>query len=183
MKKKHEKKAAIDLSINTIVIIIISLVILAGGVSLLYKFIGGAEEIKADLDLRTQDELERLLVDQGKRVALPLHVADIERGKSHVFGIGMLNTLDNKEDFYIEIISNKVIDTSEQDVTGQQKVMSWLSYRTDGISIASGNNQKESILVSIPDDAIKGQYIFTATVKTTDMNSYGNPQKFIVNVK
>src|SRR3989338_1661935 len=91
-------KGAIELSVNTLVVVIISLVILAGGITLLYKFIAGAEEIKADLDARTTEELERLLVQQGKKVALPLHVADVERGKTHVFGLGILNALEAQQD-------------------------------------------------------------------------------------
>src|SRR3989344_8163548 len=86
-----DTKGAIELSMNMLVMIIISIVILTGGMVLLYKFIGGAEDIKSQLDTRTDSELERLLVDQGKQVALPLHTATVTRGESHVFGIGILN--------------------------------------------------------------------------------------------
>ena len=88
------KKGALGLSVETLVIIIISLVILSAGITLIYQFISGAEDIKAQLDQKTQEELDRLLVTQGKKVALPMHVATIRRGESHVFGIGILNTFD-----------------------------------------------------------------------------------------
>ena len=65
------KKGALGLSIETLVIIIISLVILSAGITLIYQFISGAEEVKAQLDQKTQDELDRALTAQGKKVALP----------------------------------------------------------------------------------------------------------------
>jgi hypothetical protein len=179
------KKGAIGLSINTLVVVIISIVILSGGITLLYKFIGGAEDIKATLDQRTQDELERLLVGQGKKVALPLHVAEIPRGESHLFGLGISNTKDNKDNFAIGIKLSKVVDEFEEDITDQvstDTVEEWVFYNTGAISLDSGENHKESLLVNIPKNAVKGQYIFTVSVVSSSGDSYGNPQKFYVTV-
>ena len=187
MKKRHynsNTRGSIGLSVETLVIIIISLVILAGGITLIYQFISGAEEIKGQLDQKTQDELERLLVSQGKKVALPLHVATIGRGDSHVFGLGILNTLDVTKHFYIQIAINKVVDEAEQDITNQvdlQQIQSWVFYDSGALSINSNDNHKEALLVQVPTSAVKGQYIFVAIV-VVDTAVYGNPQTFVVNV-
>src|SRR3989344_2758265 len=103
------KKGAIGLAVDVLVIIIISLVILAGGITILYKFIGGAEQTKAQLDERTNQELERLLVDQGQQVALPLHTAAIERGDSHVFGLGILNIGGVGNQFKVQVELDKMV--------------------------------------------------------------------------
>ncbi len=188
MKKRHSNsniRGAIGLSIETLVIIIISLVILGAGITLIYQFIGGAEDIKAQLDLKTQDELERLLVGQGKKVALPLHVATVPRGDSHIFGLGILNTYDTIENFRIEIRLNKVTDETKADVTTQVNplnVAGWALYNTASIAIESNANNKEAILIQVPKDAIKGEYIFVAEVFDSKNNLYGNPQTFIVKV-
>ena len=176
------RKGAISLSINTLVVIIISLVILSGGITLLYKFIHGAKDIKGELDKKTQDELERLLVQQGQRVALPLHVADVNRGDTHIFGIGILNTYDTQQTFFIKISLSKAVDEFEKEMQVDKKsVDSWVFYNSDGILINPDNNHKEALLVSVPKNAAKGQYIFVASVQTST-GSYGNPQTFIVNV-
>lgn len=178
-----DNKGAIGLSINVLVIIIISLVILSGGITLLYKFIGGAEEIKTDLDKRTQDELERLLVSQGQKVALPLHVAEVARGEIHVFGIGILNTFDTQQTFFIKIQLKKAVDEFGQEIpVNTASVVSWIFYNSKGILINADNNHKETLLVNVPKTAAKGQYIFAASVQTSS-GPYGNPQTFIVNVK
>ncbi len=171
---------------NVLVIIIISLVILAGGITLIYKFIGGAEELKGQLDSRTQQELERLLVDQGQQVALPLHVATIFRGESHVFGIGVLNTGGVGEDFYLEVQSLKVVDLEEHDISTPQllaQTQSWVLYNSDALLIEENQHSREAILVDVPRTAPEGQYLYLARVRTASGAQYGNAQSFIVNVR
>ncbi|MEW5897087.1 MAG: hypothetical protein AB1668_05315 [Nanoarchaeota archaeon] len=184
-----QKQAALSLSMEVLVVIIISIVILVGGISLLYKFIGGAEDIKGELDRKTQDELERLLVDQGMRVALPLHAADVQRGENHVFGLGILNTFNSRQGFIIQIALKKVVDETQKDITSQVNsadVIKWALYNADPIFLDPVEHRKEPILINVPKDAIKGQFIFSALVRANidgkDI-AYGNPQTFIVNVK
>jgi hypothetical protein len=174
------RKAAIGLSINTLVVVIISLVVLGGGITLLYKFIGGAEEIKGELDQKTKTELERLLVDQGKPVALPLHVAYVNRGEQHVFGIGILNIGGVGDDFNIEVELSKVLDETETEIS--VSTGSWLLYNTKSIKILEGEHVSESILVNVPKTAPNGQYIFSVRINS-ESKQYGNTQKFYVNVK
>lgn len=188
MKKKHSNtntRGAIGLSIETLVIIIISLIILSAGITLIYQFIRGAEDIKAELDSKTQDELERLLVGQGKKVALPLHVATVPRGDSHIFGLGILNTYDATENFRVSIRLNKVTDETKADITSQvnpQNVAAWALYNTASIAVESNAHDKEAILIQVPKDALKGEYIFVAEVFDGKNNLYGNQQTFIVKV-
>ncbi len=180
-----EKNGAIGLSVETLVIIIISLVILASGITLIYQFISGAEEIKSDLDQKTQEELERLLVNQGQKVALPLHTATLYRGENHVFGLGILNTLDITENFYITVRLEKVADSAENDITAQvdtAEAAGWVFYDSGALPLESNGNRKEALLVQVPKEAIKGRYIFVATVSRSDKTTYGNPQTFIVTV-
>ena len=181
---KHNHKAAIDLSINLIVTVIISLVILGGGIALLYKFIGGAEQVKTDLDQRTSQELERLLIDEGKQVALPLHTVNINRGDSHVFGLGVLN-IGPESDFLITVQLIKVVDAQNQDITAQieqNEPATWLLYNQESIHLQENEAYKEAILVEIPTTAPAAQYIFSARVISNN-EPYGNPQTFYVNAK
>ncbi len=179
------KKGAIGLAVDVLVIIIISLVILTGGIVILYKFIGGAEQTKAQLDERTNEELERLLVDQGQLVALPLHVASIQRGESHVFGIGILNIGGVGNQFKIQVELDRVANENQEDITAQvdrEAVVGWLLYNDAPLLIQESEHHKEEILVNPPSDSIKGAYIFKAKVLLPDGQQYGNTQNFIVNI-
>ncbi len=187
------KRGSIGLSIEMLVVIIISLVILSGGIVLLYQFIGGAEDIKAQLDERTSAELERLLVDQGQRVALPLHVATVTRGESHVYGLGILNVDSRFSKFSIEVSLSDVLD--EKGVTlgydsnkRAQLATDWVIWDSDPANIPEGGSKKEGILVQVSENAATGTYIFDARVNAVDTVTnnpvqYGNTQKFYVKVK
>lgn len=181
-----DRRGAIELSMNTLVIVIISLVILGSGITLLYKFVDISIDKKEQLDQRTNEELEHLLVDQGKQVALPLHVADIQAGESHVFGLGILNS-DKKygNEFTINVELNKAIDKVGTDIKEEVKesTETWPLYSTDPLLIEENEHKKESILVDVPTNAKKGQYIFDVIIKTADGKPYGTKQKMIVNVK
>jgi hypothetical protein len=181
------KKGAIGLSVNVLVIIIISMVILFMGVSLLYNFIDQSEQSKKELDARTQQELERILIDQGKPTALPLRTATIERGEHHVFGLGILNfdtEATGGNTFKIRSELSKVVDEGDKDITDQlnQDVMSWI-YHINEVELNEGQYNIESIFVSVPKNAQVGTYIFNVKVTSQSGNVHGNVQKFYVNVK
>ncbi len=184
-----QKRGAVELSINMLVVIIISLVILGAGVTLLYKFISGAEEIKAQLDERTKAELERLLIDQGKKVALPLHIATVPRGEPHVFGIGILNIDEEHTQYQIEVTLDKVVDENNQPISPiyeaerHRKVQEWTLYDQSLMTIQTGEHQQQAILVNLPKDAAKGTYIFSAKVTNEEGQQYGNVQQFYVNAR
>lgn len=181
------KKGALDLPINLLVTIIISIVILMSGIALMYQFIKGSEDIQAQLDERTTQELERLLVQQGKQVALPFHQATLQRGEQHVFGLGILN-IGGKEtgaQFKVTVELFKVTNDAEQDLTSQinkQDVESWLLYRQEVFIVKENDHHSEPILIKVHNDALQGIYIFRVKVLLASGQLYGNPQQFIVNV-
>ena len=180
------KKAAIGLSINTLVVVIISLVILGSGITMLYKFIGGAEDIKGQLDSKTNEELERLLVNQGERVALPLNSVTIPKDEGHVFGIGILNIAE-KADFTVVVGLSKFINANGEIVeinpSKETEILEWLLYNSEPITLGENEHYKESIMVNVPNTATEGQYIFKAQIMMNEVESYGNIQKFYVTVK
>ncbi|MBT3298299.1 hypothetical protein HN385_05215 [archaeon] len=187
------KKGAISLAINTIVIVMISLVVLGLGISLMRNMISGAEEIKDQLDMQTEEELERLLVDQGKKVALPLHTVTLEAGENHVFGIGILNidTDTYGEEFTINIELSKVLDDTDDEITSEVDIagaLLWVLYDTSTLTIEENGYRKESILVDVPEDAKKGTYIYNVEVDYItppegESDQYDNVKKFYVTVE
>jgi hypothetical protein len=181
------KKAAVSLSINTLVIIIISLVILGSGLVLLNKFLNTSTEFKDDLDRRTEEELERLLVDEGRQVALPLKAATLAGGEDHLFGFGILN-INERADFEISVSLSKFVDDENHIRTMEQTDIanSWLLYFTDLITLNENEARKEKILIQIPGDAIKGEYIYNVKVFKDSLGEnvqYGNTQKIVITVR
>jgi len=175
------KRGAIGLAINMIVIIILSIVILGLGIAFLQSIMGGANDLKADLDAQTSNELERLMMDQNKKVAVPLNTASLFGGDNHVFGVGILNILDDRG-FSITIEQTKYIDENEDIDTTSRSGNSWLLYNNELIQIAQNDHHKEGVLVAVPKDAARGTYIFDVRVTQDNGELYDNVKKFYVEV-
>lgn len=175
-------KKGMELSINMLVVIIISLVVLGGGVGLLFKFMGQADELQKDLDSRTKEELRRLLIDQGKQVAISLRTTTVQRGDNFIFGIGILNTGGVGEQFNMEVELSKATDEQQQDITTIIDASGWYLYNNRPFLIRENEHFSGSLLVSPPKDATPGQYIFKARVYQEDGQQYGNTQNMVVKV-
>ena len=187
----RSKKGAVELSMSMLVVIILSMVILAGGITLLFKFFNMGEKVKADLDDQTREELDRLVTDEGQQVALPRNRVTIQRGENHIFGVGILNTNSNERDFKVEIELDSVLVkdlttgkeipiTDEQiNLIKQNVEKDWLLYYNTATSLKQGENTIQKIQVTVPNDAQEGTYIFNVRVKVGD-TQYGNTQKMYV---
>jgi hypothetical protein len=191
VRKFNSKRGAVGLSINTLVVVIISIVVLGLGVSMLYRFLGDAGDIQDTLDSRTENEIERLLTNQGKMVAVPFHIKQVERGDSVVYGVGILNPggEDSSENYYVTVEPRDFVNSEGDLAEMNLDVSSWLLYNTDPIKVEEGDFVKELLSVGVPKDAATGEYIFNLKVCTTanclsldgeSSTRHGNPQKFTV---
>lgn len=101
-------KKGIELSVNFMIVLIITLVVFGMAIYLLKMFFSTAVEIKENIDTQTEEEIQRVLFS-GERVAIPVNKKEIRRGSSEVFGIGILNVDNSGPDFTVRIDLGKVI--------------------------------------------------------------------------
>jgi len=107
-----QKKAAIQLSVSIIVILILSIVIFSGGLYLVTKFFTFAQETQATITAQAQKEIENRLIQSGEPMNLPFNKKAILIGQSHAFGLGVMNTFQNTETFAITMSFSNAYDTS-----------------------------------------------------------------------
>ncbi len=189
---KHlNQKGAIELSINMMVVIILSLVIVGSGVTLLYKFIGSATDIQTDLDGQTQQEIERILIDEGRQTAMPIQTKIGEAGGNLLFGLGIRNTLDMEQTFTIQVTFDRMTTPGGTMYTIDDKEMEgiemtpsdWPLYNDQLITMQSGEYTKEGINIAIPKNAPKGEYVFKTKVTDIQDQPYGRTQPFTIQIK
>lgn len=87
------KKAAIELSLNFIVILIISIAIFSFSIYFAKKFFDRAYTIKDEYDERTDEMIDNILRD-GSKVAIPMPRAVAQSGGIAKFRLGIINILD-----------------------------------------------------------------------------------------
>ena len=104
-------KRAVELSINFLVVVVISIVVLGLGIRLLYNLYGGAVELR-DISLEDIDKQIGALICEGTESAcIGKDTQTIKRGDLGIFGLKILNLVDSPTtDFEITAKKGKFID-------------------------------------------------------------------------
>jgi len=84
-------KKGMELSLTVLILIILSIIIFIGGMSLLWKFFQGAESIKGGIDMQTKNQIESLLREGNELVAIPVNTQTAAVGKELAYGLGIRN--------------------------------------------------------------------------------------------
>ena len=169
------KKAAVELSISFIVIIIISLVVFAGSMLIVRKIFFGAQELQVQLDAQTQDEINYLLAG-GEVVAIPLAQKTIQVGNQDVFWVAIANILPDTQTFNVLVgfdegyypngSKMEYPDSPDQSYINEN----WLLYDSGPYEIAPGDNKPVSIMTIVKPDisttlsTVRGFYAFNVCV-------------------
>jgi hypothetical protein len=169
-----KSKKAMELSINFIVMLIIAMALFSFGIWFAYKFFGGAEQMRTDLDSQTQTQIENLLMSGNDRVVIPYNSKTLDKSNSAIFGVGILNVVGDQETFRIEIIDEK-----NYIGCGYLEIIPSIP-----ISITLVNNQNivKSFGIQVKKIPQNKPCIFDLVIKVFDNenNLYGGPQKIYI---
>ncbi|MFP4403262.1 MAG: hypothetical protein ACLFPJ_02850 [Candidatus Woesearchaeota archaeon] len=188
-----KKKASLSLSINFIVMLILSLIMLGLGVTFLYQIVTGTSGIKDSLDEDAKREIERILLNTNEVVAFPYYKADIQRGGRDVLGVGIRNNISDGATFELQITCKKAFKNNldfdticDTDVgadcnndCGPDKI--WTHVNDDDITIDYLNQQVIPIFITVEKDVIPGMYLYNLRVKG-NRQQHGLERTFVVNV-
>ena len=97
------KKKAMELSVNFLVILIMSLIVFGSGIALVNKFFAHAEVRQEQLDQETVSAIEELLND-GDMVAIPVNKKNFKIGDQKIFGVGIYNTEQDTKNFSVQVL-------------------------------------------------------------------------------
>jgi hypothetical protein len=184
-----KSKKGIELSINFIVVIILSMVILGSGLYLVRSFFSNTVELKAQLDEQTKSKIVELLT-YGDMTALPFNRKTINLEERAVFGLGILNINTYDGNFSVRIDAfnaydkNNIIipwfvhDNVNNDFKEENR---WLKYDKAPFKVKAHEQAEIPILVNVPKNATKGVYTFDVTVYQ-DTSPYGNKNRMFVEV-
>ncbi len=82
MRKELGKKGAIELSMNTIIIVVIGITILTLGLRWIYGIFGGLTEQSTQIEQISQDQINELFGKTGDVVRLPSNIVTVQKGKT-----------------------------------------------------------------------------------------------------
>lgn len=172
------KKKGFELSINFLVVLIITLVVFIFAIAFAYKFFGKAGEMKASIDQRTKSEIQTLIMSQGMKVAVYPTQISMYAGESESLGVGILNVLGSEKEFAVTLECTKCISETECFCNDMQWVIQ------SPITIQNNKDEIVAGVIGAADDAESGTYVFDINVEYGDngMKNYGGLQKVYVKI-
>lgn len=150
-----KKKGAIEMSIGTIVVIVLSMSMLILGLVLIRGIFSGATDITEMTNTQLKDQVSKLFGEEKKLVVYPdtRHI-EIKSGEISGFGIGIKNLLTGVQDetFSYEVIVSDPDIESKCGIT-EQEALDWMSTgraETD-IGLAPGEFVSGKVLLTVPE--------------------------------
>ena len=173
-------KKAIELSLNFIVIIIISVIIFGFGVRFLYTLFSQANNLRdltsADLDRK----IGNLICDGSERICIGIDKKIIDRGKFDVFGVKILNIVNN-ENFDIKVSPSNPIGYKKNNdpISGPALIVN--PEDRPLLTIKKNEDKTVGIGVEVPKNAVSGTYILNVDISNNNAR-YAPTLKLYVDV-
>jgi len=152
---KRGKKGAIELSIGTIVIIVLAMSMLILGLVLVKNIFSGAIDITDMTTEQLKSQVGELFGSDKKLVVYPdsRHI-DVKQGDPSGFGIGIKNLLEGSTTdvkFSYEVVVSDP-DLRNKCGVSEQEAEAWINTgrAEDNLQIASGDFISTKVLLSIP---------------------------------
>ena len=173
-------KKAIELSLNFIVILIISIIIFGFGVRFISKLSSQATELQ-DLTIgELDDRIGNLVCEGSDRVCIGIDRKTIKRTKFDVFGVKIVNILDSQH-FIVAVSRPTPSGYTKNKAEIPNDDLVWNPKERD-IPIDKNEEKNIGIGIQVPADAVSGTYIFDVKIQTSDGKPYSNVQKVYVDV-
>lgn len=173
-------KKGIELSLNFLVILIISIVLFGFGVKFISRLSSEATQLQ-DLTLGELDERIGNLVCEGSdRVCIGIDRKTIKRAKFDVFGLKIINILDSQNfDVTVTRPTPSGYTKTKQEIQADNLV--W-NPKSRSIFIEKNEEKTVGIGIQVPANAVSGTYIFNVDIKISDGKPYSAAQKLYVDV-
>ncbi len=161
-------KKGFQLTINMLVVIILSIAILSAGVSIFYKGFNQAASLKEQVDTQTQQQLDDLMTNSDALLAIPFTTKEADRGDYVDFNMGIHNELGVETKFYVCVsFSGTSADYGTIENYYDKPIDEWLLMADSVKELDIGNNERGYVPIRFRTHKkmLKGQYVFNVVVK------------------
>jgi len=161
-------------------------VVFAFGVGFIYRLASEAEDITAITLNQLDKKIENLICEGFDRVCIGKERQAIKKKDFGVFGIKILNILD-EEQFEIEVrIPDPLTgllgyDKNNLPINNPPNPVLEVKYRED-LLIPKNQEKNIGIGVQVPSGAVEGTYILDVIIRTAGGQDYVNVQKLYIEV-
>lgn len=172
-------KKSIELSLNFIVILILSIIIFGFGVRFISKLSSQAIELQDVTTSELDERIGNLVCEGSDRVCIGIDRKTIRRTKFDVFGLKIINILES-QDFEIAVSRPSPPGYTKNNQPVQSDNLIW-NPKARSVFIEKNEERNFGIGVQVPADAVSGTYIFDVKIQAGG-KPYSNTQKIYVDV-
>jgi len=152
--KKKNKRAALELSIGTIVILVLAMSMLILGLILIRTIFSGAKFNVETMNQKVESEINKLFVeDQRAVIYLPNRIAEIKQGDEFGLGFGIQNAVATQKFRW----SVTVADDNIRKKCGvrESEAEAWITTGgTGSVDVSSGQKYTDIVRFNVPEGAV-----------------------------
>lgn len=115
---KMNKKAALDLSINAIVVLILAITMLGLGLGFMYKMFGGTAEKLDKMSGQLETQMKDQLKESSKRLTLETNTLEMKKSSKKTIAFGIKNVQEEGDFQFGNGVSGAVASTGRAESAG-----------------------------------------------------------------
>ena len=151
---------------------IISIVILVGGLSLFYRMIAGAQNTVKTYDVQFESMIKDMMTD-GARTAVYPADPKIGNGDSAWIGVGVTNIYDDEITFTVKLVNVKYhITSGNYGTDAPGALQDYYDISSQDVTIPAHEKIVKGVLLRMPKMSPAGYYVYTINI-TKGIESYG----------
>ena len=184
-------KKGIELSANFLVTIILAITIFVFGNMFARNLLGGSEDITKMTEEDLDAKMDELMCPGDERVCFGVRSKSADRGELLIFGVRVLNILDESKEFTVEVDATGAILKGESEITPIPNLDIFKSVgplavlpRSRTELIEPNEDKKFGVGIQPAKNAPPGKYILDVYVRCPECDTeiYGS-NKFYVDLK
>jgi len=152
--KIKSKKAALELSIGTIVILVLAMSMLILGLVLVRTIFTGAKYNVETMNKKVEAEINKLFVeDQRAVIYLPNRIAEIKQGGEYGLGFGIQNSIATQKFRWNTLVDD--VNIRKKCGVNENEAEDWITTGGSGsVDVASGQQYFDIIRFNIPEGEV-----------------------------
>ena len=156
-------RKGIELSVNFIVILILTIVVFSFGLYFTQKIYEGLDKIKADLDSDAEANI-RARLDRGERFSIPISSKETKLGQTVTFGVGLINVRSQTAGFDIIAECEGRLGSDQQEIDKSACDFAEFLVATSNPQLKPNEKIIVPVAVRVLGRGQKGTYIFNIRI-------------------
>ena len=178
--QKLHKKGSIEMSMQTIIVVVIGVTLLTLGLKFVYDTftnIGGQQD---QVSKATESKISELFGESDSAISLPQDNMELKQGKTGTLKVYVRNVEPGTVNAALELQIDKANIPESATVDSVRK---WFTFNGAAKQLDEGELREASVAISVPKTAKLGTYLVTFNVKCSEEGGVcGSSTDFIIKV-